>query len=327
MNFGGLDPANSTYESSHVVFLPIPFEATTTYRAGTREGPGAILRASRAMELYDEELDVEPYLLGLHTMEEVELSRLSFETAHRQVEELVRELLAAGKFPVLLGGEHSLSLGAVRACKAAYPDLSVVQLDAHADLRDTYEDTRYSHACIARRIVEICPLVQVGIRSMSREEADFLAGGDPWKGESSVRAGTRRDNVVFAKEIVAGGAGTLPRKTRNARKHFSKDIIADAAPLALPLSRLSHNVYVTIDLDVFDPSEMPAVGTPEPGGLSWFEVLCILRQVASNANVVGFDVVELCPLAGNIAPDFLAAKLIYKMLAYRFADTLRGARR
>ena len=287
LNFGGLDPEFSAYETSRVVLLPIPFEATTTYRPGTRDGPGAILRASRGLELYDEELDVEPYLLGLHTMDELELSRSSLEIAHRQVEELVLQMLEDGRFPVLLGGEHSLSLGAVRASQKVFPDLSVVQLDAHADLRHTYNDTPYSHACIARRIMEICPLVQAGIRSLSREEADFLATG-------------HRENVIFAAEIVSG--------TR---------------PFAQLLPELASNVYVTVDLDVFDPSEMPAVGTPEPGGLSWFQVLDILRQIARSANVVGLDVVELCPLPGNIAPDFLAAKLVYKMLAYCFGDRLR----
>ncbi len=286
MNFGGLEAQYAIYDTAHVVILPVPYEATTTLRAGTREGPGAIIRASRGMELYDEELRIEPYQCGIHTLDEPELSLATMESPHRQIEEIVDSLIIDGKFPIVVGGEHSLSLGPVRAFAKRYPDLTVLQLDAHADLRQAYNDTPYSHACIGRRILEVCPLVQVGIRSLSREEADFLNQG-------------QIENILFASDLLYG------------RRTF-----ADY------LARMRDNVYVTIDLDAFDPSEMPAVGTPEPGGLGWYQVLDILRQVSSNRNIVGVDVVELCPLPGNVAPDFLAAKLIYKIVGQEFADIL-----
>ena len=203
------------------------------------------------------------------------------------VERTAEGVLEGGSIPVLLGGEHSVTLGMVRALKARYPSLSVLQLDAHADLRDTYEGSPYNHACIGRRIAELCPLVQAGVRSLSIEEAGFLKS--------------------------AGGSGGASVKT-----HYAVEILgAGGAALAARVAgELSDPVFVTIDIDVFDPSVMPSTGTPEPGGLGWYAVTALLKGVASKRNVVGFDLVELCPQPGNVAPDFMAARLVYKMMAY-----------
>lgn len=285
-NFLGLDEATSSRESSRVLVVQVPFEATTTYRSGTREGPSAIVRASRNVELYDEELGVEPHLVGIHTLPELDLPLRDLEDSQQQIEAVIGEIVAEGKFPVALGGEHSISIGAVKALRSAFPDLSVLQLDAHADLRDTYSGTPLSHACVARRILESCALVQVGIRSYSQEEAKFLETG-------------QKQNLWSVEQARSSGNW-----------------------LEQAISKLSPNVYVTLDLDVFDPSEMPAVGTPEPGGFHWHEVLDILRLVMQERNVVGIDLVELCPIPGNIAPDYLAARLAYKAIAYKFRRAL-----
>lgn len=285
-NFGGLEPGYAAYDGSNVVILPVPYEATTSFRSGTKEGPLAVIKASRGMELYDEELRAEPFQVGIHTFDELDLSLASPEDPHRRLEELVEALMLDDKFPILVGGEHSISLGPVRAFGKRFPDLTVLQLDAHADMRDTFQGTPYSHACIARRISEICPIVQVGVRSLSREEAEFLEQGQV-------------ENVLFATDIVSG------------RKSFA-DFLA----------KLGDKVYVTVDIDVFDPAEVPAVGTPEPGGLGWHQVLDILRQVFDSRNVIGLDLVELCPIPGNVAPDFLAARLVYKIIGMKFADKL-----
>lgn len=280
-NFGGLEPEYAAYEGSSVVILPLPYEATTSFRAGTREGPQAIIMASRGMEMYDEELRDEPYRVGIHTLAEPELSLANLEEPHRQVEAVVGELIHDGKFPVLLGGEHSLSLGAVRAFHRRFPTLTVLQFDAHADMRGEYQETKYSHACIARRISEICPIVQVGIRSLSREEAEFVRHG-------------QEGNILFAADLAAG------------KRSFVEF-----------LAKLGGEVYITVDADAIDPAEMPAVGTPEPGGLHWHELLDMLRAVFASRNVVGFDFVELAPIPGNVAPDFLAARLVYKMIGFK----------
>jgi len=202
-----------------------------------------------------------------------------------KVQAATTELLKANKFPVILGGEHSISVGVVKALKEAYPNLSVLQLDAHCDMRDTYKGSRLNHGCVARRISEICPLVQAGTRSLSKEEKDFLATQTPDKIKS-----------LSVYDIL-----DTP---------FWKDAASNS---------LSENVYITIDMDVFDPSLAPAVGTPEPGGIGWYEMLELLKEVVKDKKVVGFDVVELCPIKGQIASDFLAAKLIYRLLGYIFS--------
>ena len=284
MNYGGIDSHSSLADAKFVV-VPVPYDLTSTYQSGSRRGPGAILDASANMELYDEELRKETYLAGIHTLVPLAADARGPGEMVASVREQITRVLVHGKIPVMLGGEHSISLGAVQAMQEKYPALSVLQLDAHADLRDSYQGSPYSHAAVARRIAEICPLVQVGIRSMSVEEAVFIAVG-------TVR--------------------TLTVDTIRADKGWQEKV----------LEYLSGDVYVTIDLDVFDPAIMPSTGTPEPDGLAWRDVLSLLRQLSRRRRIRGFDVVELAPVPGLVAPDFLAAKLIYRLMGYLTPDTV-----
>jgi agmatinase len=278
MNFGGIYPAHSLRESLFVV-VPVPYDLTSTYQPGSRRGPAAIIEASTNMELYDEELKKETYLAGIHTTLPVTIDSRGPKNMINAVRKKIAKVAALNKIPVMLGGEHSISFGAVQTLKEKYPKLKVLQLDAHADLRESYQGSPYSHASVARKISEICPLIQVGIRSMSKEEADFLP-------QSNVKS----YSADFALE----------------KKDWCETICKD----------LSGDVFVTIDLDVFDPSIMPATGTPEPGGLYWKDVLRLLKVVSSSCKIRGFDVVELAPIPGIVAPDFMAAKLIYRIMGY-----------
>lgn len=286
-NFGGIEERYSRYETSRVVILPIPYDSTTSYKGGAREGPEAIIRASRNLEFYDAELGRETYKVGIHTFPEIQPSFKSPEENVIIVRTVIAQVVQDGKFPVILGGEHTLSLGAIQALKEKYPELSVLQLDAHPDIMDEFEGTPYSHACVMRRVYDLCPFVQVGIRCVSLAERQFIEGTDL--------------KSISARQWLSG----------------ERDIYSI-------LSHLRCQVYITIDLDVFDPSEMPAVGTPEPGGLGWYDVLDLLRVVAREKEVVGFDVMELCPQGGNIAPDFMAAKLVYKLIGYVIAYSDRS---
>jgi agmatinase len=231
------------------------------------------------MELFDEELKKETFRIGIHTMDQLEMSAAGPEQMIEKVSSVARHCLNSNKFPVMIGGEHSLTLGMVRPFRERFQSLSILQLDAHADLREEYQETPYNHATVGRRMRELCPLVQVGVRSMSREEWDFLL-------DSGVK-------TFFASGIR------------------EKNGWIDGV-----LKSLTEEVYITLDLDVLDPSIMPSVGTPEPGGLWWYEILDLLRQVIFHKRVVGMDIVELTPIPGNIAPDFLAAKLVYRMIGY-----------
>jgi agmatinase len=290
-NFGGLPPEFSRFASARAVVLPVPYDLTTSYLAGTRHGPQAIIAASTHLELYDEELHSEPYRLGIHTLPPLEPSAASPEETLQRVEEAISWLLQHDKFPVLLGGEHSLTLAPVRALQKKFGNFSVLQLDAHADLRDSFQNTHFNHACVGRRIHELgLTLVQIGIRAISPEEAEFM------------------------------------RSAKNLYVCFDYELHSHPAQIDAALSKLRDPVYVTVDVDVFDPALMPAVGTPEPGGLDWYTVLKILRYVGEKHTVLGFDVVELCPIAGLVGPDFLAAKLVYKMLGY-FVNHKKGGRR
>ncbi|HEX9867204.1 MAG TPA: agmatinase, partial [Candidatus Tectomicrobia bacterium] len=279
--YGGMLPEDSAFEQAQVVILPIPYEQTTTYGTGTKEGPHALIAASRHMELYDEELDYEVYQVGIHTLRELEPTASGPKAMLDRITEVTGELLDHGKFVVGLGGEHTISFGLVRAYAERFPGLSVLQFDAHTDLRDTYQGTPYNHASVLRRISELVPAVQVGIRSLSREEATWVKG-------------------------------------HNARLFYASEVVGSPSSATAISAALTDQVYITICLDGFDPSIMPAVGTPEPGGLGWYDVLRIVRRVAETRHIVGFDVVELFPIPGNVAPDFLAAKLVYKVLGYRF---------
>ncbi len=281
-NFCGVDGVD--FAKARVVVLPVPYDSTTTYNPGARNGPHAMIQASRNMELYDEELGWSPSDVGIFTLDELEPSMKSPEDMMARVESAVAEILEAGKFPVVFGGEHSISLGAIRAVNEEHEDVSVLSIDAHGDLRNEYEGTKYSHACVMRRASELCDVAQLGVRSISKEEAEFL--------------GTASNVHTFHMHRIRS-EGLAP--------------CIDEA-----LDRLGDEVYVSIDLDALDPGILPATGTPEPGGFSWNEMLEIVKAVSSKKRVVGFDVVELSPIPGSPASDFTAAKLAYKFLGYKF---------
>jgi agmatinase len=288
-NFLGLPEDVSEPGRARGWLLPIPYEATTSYGAGTREGPAAILAASRQVELYDREFGSEPAMdYGIHTTPPLNLVYRSPEAMIQVIEDSVAGLLSGEQRPEvlgILGGEHSISAGVVRGLARARnaDSLVVVHVDAHADLREEYEDTIFSHACAAKRIQEVCPIFQIGIRNYSSEEAAFMSR-------------SRHIHTVFSEEATEPRGGFLRALAR-----FVKN----------------KQVFFTIDLDGLDPSIMPAVGTPEPGGISWERMLEIARTVCGNAaHVPVFDVVELAPIPGLRAPDFLAAKLVYKLFSY-----------
>lgn len=285
-NFGGLAESDASYERARAVIFPVPLERTTSYEHGTRQGPAAILEASRNMELYDEEFDAEIYKqIGIATIAAIETGAGTLDEVLAEIFAAQSELFDHGKFPVALGGEHSLTPPLVRAAARKYENLSVLQIDAHADLRSEYLGNPNSHACAMRRVLEICPAVQVGIRSLSVEEAREIP--------------RLRTKIYWAKDIA-----------RAPLESWIGKVTAD----------LTANVYLTVDLDGFDPSIIPATGTPEPGGLDWYQVTALIRQVARERKIVGMDVVELLPQPGQHASDFLAAKLIYKCLGYIFCN-------
>jgi len=277
-NFGGLPPEHSEYDHSQVVVLPVPYDLTSTWMKGADKGPEAIIKASGTVELYDIETDSQVYLHGIYTDGPAVAGDLAPEKMVEAVRGKVQGHLANNKFVVLVGGEHSVSIGAIQAHAQRFPGMSVLQLDAHSDLRDEYEGSRYNHACVMARARELCPIVQVGIRSMDISEKPSMKPGQ----------------VFFAEDL-----------------HGSTTWIDDV------VARLTDQVYITIDLDAFDPSIMPSTGTPEPGGLLWYDVLALMKAVCRHRQVVGLDVVEMCPVKTNWAPEFLAAKLIFKILTYK----------
>ncbi|HWG58503.1 MAG TPA: agmatinase [Candidatus Acidoferrales bacterium] len=285
-NFGGLSEEHARYAGARAAIFPVPLERTTSYEHGTRNGPAAILAASQNMELYDDELQLEPYkTIGIATLPPIETADGTIEKVIGELFTAQRALLDDGKFPVALGGEHSLTPPLVSATAKKFKDLTVLQIDAHADLREDYQGNRASHACAMRRVLEFCPAVQVGIRSLCAEEAEAIPG--------------LHTKIYWAKDIV-----------RTPTKSWIAKVLADLGP----------HVYLTIDLDGFDPSIVPATGTPEPGGLDWHQVTSLIRSVATHKKIVAMDVVELLPQPGDHASDFLAAKLVYKCLGYVFCQ-------
>lgn len=280
--FGGALPDPHGFDESRAVILPVPVDRTTSYVPGTRNGPREILQASSHMELWDEELGVEVHRAGIYTLPEMELPFGELPPLIAEIRRVATEIFARDKFLVTLGGEHSITPPLVAAAAERHPGLSVLQIDAHADLRDSYMGTPHNHACAMRRTLDYAPVTQVGIRSMSTEEAE---------------AAPRLNTTIFYDTTMRNDPRWIDRV----------------------IDTLSGPVYITIDVDGLDPAIMPATGTPEPGGLSWYEILALLRATIERRPVVGADLVELSPLPGLMAPNFLCAKLVYKILTYRFA--------
>lgn len=287
-SFASLDGDDADFDRAAAAILPVPYDGTVSYRSGTRDGPQAIIEASRYLELYEPDLDLEPAQWGIATLPALEPDASGPQANVARVEQVVGDLADAGKLPVMLGGEHTLTIGAVRALAQRHPGLSILQLDAHADMRDNYQGSRYSHACVMRRVREIVGdgnVVQAGVRSISSEEMKHI-----------------QDASIAGLHLYTPGQYN------------------DSAAIDELLAGLGETVYVTVDLDALDPSIMPAVGTPEPGGLSWQETLSILRAVAQRSRVVGLDVMELAPNEGPTHAAFTAARLTYKLIGYALSE-------
>lgn len=284
-DFLGIPPDLKPQGTARAAILPLPYDLTTSYQPGARRGPLAILEASTHLETFDEELERESWQeVGIATLPAVAPDTSGPAATMARIERVARAVVEEGTFLVGLGGEHSVTAPLVRAVRARHPRLGVLQLDAHADLRDAFEGSPLNHACVMRRILDDgVPVAQVGIRSLTGDERALIA-------ERGICA-------VFAPEAV----------NEPVERWISRVLAA-----------LPDEVYVTVDLDAFDPAIMPATGTPEPGGLGWYGALAVLRALAERKRIVGFDVVELAPIAGHVAPDFLAAKLVYRLLGYAF---------
>jgi agmatinase len=282
-------PVRATFEESAVVILPCPVDRTTSYVGGTRNGPHEILQASSHMELWDDEMKADVHGIGIYTLPEMELPFGEMAPLVDEIERVAYEVIGRGKFLVTIGGEHSITPPLVSAAARKYPGLSVLQIDAHADMRDAYMGSTHNHACAMRRALQFATVTQVGIRSLSTEEAEALP---------------KLKSTVF----------------------YDADMRNDPAWIDKIVESLADDVYVTIDVDGMDPAIMPATGTPEPGGLSWPEITRLLRATAERRRIVSADIVELSPIPGMIAPNFLCAKLLYKLLTYRFARDPRAKR-
>ena len=285
-NFLALPQEQSSIETSPVVIIPVPYDSTTSFRSGSREGPEAMITASYGLEDYDFELELDVSEIGIHTTGAVEPHMAGPGPMTERIRGVVGKYLAMGKTVGLIGGEHSITIGSVQAHKEAYPDLSVLYLDAHADLRNEYMGTPFGHASAARRAYECCPIALAGIRSMCQEEHDFI-----------------RENQI---PVWYWDPNSDPKSDRDTGRSSPDSV----------LENLSENVYVSVDLDVLDPALMPAVGTPEPGGMTWHQLVSLLGRVAESRRIVGFDVCELAPADGPPACSYTAAKLVYKLVAY-----------
>ncbi|WP_411766572.1 agmatinase [Winogradskyella sp. A3E31] len=278
--YAGISDEYAKLETSKIVFIPVPYDGTSTWQKGADKGPEAFLDASENMELYDIETESEVYQQGVYLADAV-TENSSPEAMVEAVHAATKRFIKKNKFVTIFGGEHSISIGTIRAFNDMFPDLTVLQLDAHADLRKEYEGSKCNHACAVYEASQTTNLIQIGIRSM-----DVI------------------ETTVMDTE----------------KTYFAHDMAIDDNWMDSAIDQMTDNVFITIDLDVFDPSIMPSTGTPEPGGLLWYETLEFLKQVFEEKNVVGFDIVELCPNKHDKSSDFLAAKLYYKMLSYKFID-------
>lgn len=279
INYGGIPEPYCNLDFAKIVVLPIPYDGTSTWGKGADRGPEALLEASANMELYDIETDSEVFLQGIYTASPV-LESSSPEKMTEAAYQATKKYLDLGKFIVSIGGEHSVSIGPAWAHIDKFKDITVLQIDAHTDLRPEYDGTRFNHACVMARIRERSPIVQVGIRSMDTVELPFAD----------------KSRIFFARDIVG----------------------CDDSWMEQVISKLTGNVYLTVDLDGFDPAIVPGTGTPEPGGLSYYDVFNLVKKVIATKNLVGFDVVELAPIPGHRSSQFLATKLIYQVLSQRF---------
>ena len=278
--FGGISEILADYKFAEILLQSIPYDGTSTWIKGADKGFDAFIEASENMELYDIETDSEVYKKGIHILDEIS-ENSSPEKAFKEVYKKTKELLKSNKYLTFFGGEHSISIGIIKAFYEKYNNLTVVQLDAHADLRASYLDSPFNHACALYDASKNTNLIQIGIRSMDiseKENMDF-------------------SNVFFAEEMYQNNSW-----------------------MEKSISKMTNDVYITLDLDVFDPSIMPSTGTPEPGGMLWNEIIIFLNKLFTKKNVVGFDIVELAPIENIVAPNYLVAKLYYKMLSYKFKD-------
>lgn len=277
--FAGIESELATYESSQILLQPVPYDGTSTWGKGADRGFDEFIVASENMEVYDIETDSEVYRRGIHLLPELK-GFASPEDMYEAVYRRTTELLASGKFLTFFGGEHSISIGIIEAFREHYPDITVLQLDAHADLRKEYLGTEFNHACALHKASMNTNLVQVGIRSMDSCETEYI----------------NKQKCVFADEIAR-----------------------DNAWMEKSLGLMTDRVYITLDLDVLDPSVMPATGTPEPGGINWYTLISYLKMVFQSREVVGFDIVEFAPVDGLSHPGFLVSKLYYKLLSYKYS--------
>ncbi|MGI6320827.1 MAG: agmatinase [Bacteroidales bacterium] len=277
--FGDFDEQYAKYENAQIVILPVPYDGTSTFVKGADKGPQAIIDASDSIEMWDIETQTEVYKKGINTATAV----LENESPEMMVEAVYNRVLAFlqdGKFVVTIGGEHSVSCGSIKAYSEKYSNFSVLQIDAHADLREEYMGSKFNHACVMKRAKDWAKIIQVGIRSVSADEKDFI----------------EKERMFYAHEILQNN------------KWINKAI-----------GELTENVYLTIDLDGFDPSFLPSTGTPEPGGMNWWQVIELIENLVRKRNLVGFDIVELCPNPNEKSSDVTAAKLLYRILSMKYA--------